>query len=282
MPQLYPLLESSLISLRQITIETLSQLLPKLPEAEQTDLINHFKDIVLKQTDYFGLQMKALRALQPLKPEQIAPLVKEIVQHFATTSDQKNNYLILEILHGLGNIASPRITAFLQAQLNELNQEKQRWRTEQRDKVTSTETNLTPCNQRNIQFDKKELWPYSQWEFELGYALTRSNTEVGINLLHHNLALVRKGAWTALGEESDVELLKKLNKQRDQSQVSYFRYAAYQAIDGGLITLEYSAEEPQLIALQHWFTKVTEEALRDRLRWTIERIAYRLSQTQNH
>ena len=73
-----------------------------------------------------------------------------------------------------------------------------------------------------------------------------------------------------------------MNKQRDQSQVSYFRYAAYQAIDGGLITLEYSAEEPQLIALQHWFTKVTEEALQDRLRWTIERIAYRLSQTQNH
>ena len=97
--KLYPLLENSLISLRQITIETLSQLLPKLPEAEQTDLINHFKDIVLKQTDYFGLQMKALRALQPLKPEQIAPLVKEIVQHFATTSDQKNNYLILEINH---------------------------------------------------------------------------------------------------------------------------------------------------------------------------------------
>jgi hypothetical protein len=90
----------------------------------------------------------------------------------------------------------------------------------------------------------------SQWETDLGYAITQIDPESsGIALLKHELAQVRKGAWLAIGKVANVNIINELVKQRRESEPeqAHFRHATYRAIDNALITIEMQGNAQDLL-----------------------------------
>jgi HEAT repeat protein len=81
---------------------------------------------------------------------------------------------------------------------------------------------------------------------ELAYNIARIDQKIGVQLLSHDLADVRRGAWLGLGRVGGVELIGQLRQARRQkSAAPFFPHAAYQAIDHILLRLEAQEVEVQ-------------------------------------
>ena len=105
------------------------------------------------------------------------------------------------------------------------------------------------------------------------YTITRlSPTEDGVELLSHELADVRHGAWVGLGHVDNVELVQRLDAERKESKDPLFRHAAYRAIDLILTNIESTDNKEVLPKLEKLRDKVKEEKREEvytRVDWTI-------------
>ncbi len=93
--------------------------------------------------------------------------------------------------------------------------------------------------------------------------MARIDSAIGISLLSHDLADIRRGAWRGLGRIGDVPLLKDLHNRRLKSDDPIFRHAAYRAMDNILIRLEAYGKREDLDALNAFFEELEEFQKRD-------------------
>ena len=189
------------------------------------------------------------------------------------TIEQENHSFVLTAFQALGNIGNPVALDFLHQQLQNLTKQKQTWRIKQRD-VDIPEQSLTQIQDcaTSPTFNSDNLWQKSQWETELGYAIAQIDPEkAGIELLFHDLANVRKGAWLAIGKTGKVEIVKTLIEKRRNSKPyqAHFRHAAYRAIDNSLMIIERLGGEEELRVLHKLFKAVKHAGIKARLEWTI-------------
>lgn len=98
----------------------------------------------------------------------------------------------------------------------------------------------------------------------------------GIKLLSHSLAKVRQAAWLALGRMKNLARLKHLNDERDKTENPLFRHAAYRVIDNGLVIIELGGDASDLQALKAWLPSIENMAVRERVKWTVAQLEYRL------
>ena len=129
----------------------------------------------------------------------------------------------------------------------------------------------------------KPLWDKPIWETELGYAIAQHDpANAGIEMLKHPLANVRQGAWFGIAKIGvpTVEILQKINQQRDRSTQPHFRHAAFRAIDKSLITIEVYGTQQDVQALKNWLPEVSDFAVKDRIAFTLAELDYRLEQAK--
>ncbi|MDM8566754.1 HEAT repeat domain-containing protein [Candidatus Halobeggiatoa sp. HSG11] len=249
LPTLYSLTENSNINIRRTTITTLGKIAPQLSD---NTLLNKIASVAKNQQEIFPIRIIALRALAKL--DKVTDIILEMVQ------PEESESFILAIIQALGNTRSELALDFLTDQLNELNKRKQIWREQK--------------NSKNL-----NSWQYIQWETELGYAITQIAPKTnGIKMLSHNLAEVRKGAWLAIGRVGNMNIIKKLVKKYHESKSyqSYFRHAAYQAIDKALINVEVRGNEQDLEELEELKPTLEHDGIKDRFNWTISQMNYRI------
>jgi hypothetical protein len=83
----------------------------------------------------------------------------------------------------------------------------------------------------------------------------------------------------ALDKSCDVSLIEKLYRQRKQSEIPWFSYAAYRAIDHILMNIEAFGGEEELTRLEALYKNLSEkegkdfpEGVETRMEWAIERL----------
>jgi len=213
--------------------------------------------------------MVALKALAKLGTDKAAELILDMLQ--PEMLKQESDSFILTAFTALGDIRRSVALDFLHKQLAALTERKRMWR-EQRDTDMPKSTRTKDCVASKIVNDEKNRWSQSQWETDLGYAITQIDPESsGIALLKHELAEVRKGAWLAIGKIANVNIINELVKLRRESEPeqAHFRHAAYRAIDNALITIEMQGNAQDLRHLKELFKTVKHKGINDRIDWTI-------------
>ncbi|BAP57573.1 PBS lyase HEAT-like repeat protein [Thioploca ingrica] len=270
--QLPPLLVAN--ETRHKTLQLLRTIVPLWSKPDTFPGLAQIEAILSDPQEELANRFIALKILGKLGLETTAASVIGLIE---PTAEYTENLFALDVYAALGNIPGSLSLEFLTERLAKLDQAKQQWR-HQRDQTEASvkSTTTDPCQSSNISDDKGK-WLYPQAEFELGYAIARRDPrKSGIELLEHNLARVRNGAWVALGEIKDVELLKTLIQQRaDNPDKPHFRHAAYRAIDNMLITFEYKGNKADLADLSKIKDLVKDPATQDRMQWTIYQLKYR-------
>ena len=141
----------------------------------------------------------------------------------------------------LGDLQAHQALAHLQKRLDREVQSRSAWRS----KRDAREKGSTDAQTQQGQDDLGMARALPHLAFELAYNITRIDPDTGVQLLSHNLADVRQGAWLGLGKVGPVDLIIQLRQKRQQSEDPLFRHAAYRAIDHMLLSLEAKAAPPQ-------------------------------------
>nr|VFJ43753.1 MAG: HEAT repeat [Candidatus Kentron sp. FW] len=118
------------------------------------------------------------------------------------------------------------------------------------------------------------------WGFDLAFNMARIDPAGrGLELLGHELADVRQGAWMGMGMVGNMDLLRRVFDAWRESDEPLFRQAAYRAMDEILVHLEIVGEEADLTALRAFAPAIREIPERDRagicsrMDWTLARLA---------
>jgi len=184
------------------------------------------------------------------------------------------------------NSSGEALQVRLSKELNQLTDEKSAWR-KQRDKNDELRSSEEVVDESKSH--ENERWPMEQIEHLLGHTLARiSPTEQGVKLLNHPLYQVRQGAIRALAAKTDAPLIGKIINAHQNFDLddlpSPFPYAAFQAIDLALWNLEYTGKKEDVTKLKDILKNLKpcqvpgqEGAIRERLEWTIERLAENLA-----
>ncbi len=275
LPQIRPLLEDTNIHIRRETVIALGKIVSQLSD-EKAQWIESFADIAKNQEEILGIRMVAMKALAKLGTAELilAMLQPEMLQ-------QESDSFILTAFTALGDIRNPVALDFLHKQLADLTKRKRVWR-KKRDRDIPKSTQTQACNVASIVGDEKNRWSQSQWETDLGYAITQIDPESsGIALLKHELAEVRKGAWLAIGKVANMNIINNLVKQRRESEPeqAHFRHAAYRAIDNALITIEMQGNAQDLLDLKELFKTVKHAGIKVRMDWTILSLEQRINES---
>jgi hypothetical protein len=124
----------------------------------------------------------------------------------------------------------------------------------------------------------KAAEPQRYWAFPLAQASARIDPkDKGFELLSHDLADVRAGAWTGFSQVGDVNRLKRLHTKCLTSKEPLFRHAAYRAIDLLLLRLGSSANPQYLADLQNFYEQVKhEKGVGTRVEWTVSQLRERM------
>ncbi|MEM7017494.1 MAG: HEAT repeat domain-containing protein, partial [Pseudomonadota bacterium] len=151
---------------------------------------------------------------------------------------------------------------------------------------------------RTIRDEYQENWPEEKvinwkhrihqakpktWQaFPLAWSAARIDpTGVGRELLKHDLAAIRHGAWMGIAETGNITLLRELDQARAQPHWNpFFRRAAYRAIDYVLIRVEAVGDADDCKALQDWqqagFAADPDgDIVAQRVAWTIGHVCWR-------
>ncbi len=166
----------------------------------------------------------------------------------------------------------------LEAELKKLEERKSTWR-----KIRDEKTDSYNDSDREKWRDRlSDCEPREAREFEVAFALGRLDpVNRGLQLLGHDLANVREGAWMALGKSKDAALIEKLYRMHKQGPTPWLRHAAYRAIDNILFNIEISGSKEELKKLEDLRqTLINEEGekkihpgVKTRLEWAIDRLA---------
>jgi HEAT repeat protein len=276
---LLPLSTTEHFKIRQAVTKALGEIGSGASKENRDKLLETLTNLANNPQELFSIRIEAIEALGKVGTPTAATHIINIATQENGTDKEAYRFAAYQALQ---HTRSPKALAFLQQELKQLDKQKQQWR-EQRDSDTgSSETPSVPkekdCTPATI-VENEKRWRYGAWETELGYAIAQLEpNNAGIQLLEHPLANVRKGAWFGISKKGvpTVALIKRIHEQREKSQESYFRHAAFRAIDKSLITIEVFGKKADLAALQAW--KVKDIAVRDRIEFTVAELGYRLEQ----
>ncbi len=200
-----------------------------------------------------------------------------------------NDSMRYRCLYWLGQMKYVQAQSYAESELKDLEEEEAVWR-KQRDSEEQA-SNTTD----EVRADRQgKTWRKEHWGSMLGNALARIKPETtGIKLLNHPLYQVRQGAIRALASRiadgaADAALIDKIIQAHQnfnpEDLPSPFPYAAFQAIDLALWNLEYSGKKDDVSKLQEILKNLKpcqvpgqEGAIKERLEWTIERLAENLA-----
>ncbi|EDN72507.1 hypothetical protein BGS_1095 [Beggiatoa sp. SS] len=236
-------------------------------------------EIANNKQELFIIRINALESLGKLGTEAAANNIIQIAQQ--AQGEFRDSY-VFTAYQALQDTKTPIAVEFLQKALDKLTRQKQQWRKrrdqEEGDGVAST----TACTV-SPQLDNEKRWQYGYWETELGYAITQHDpAHLSLKMLKHPLANVRQGAWFGIAKIGvpTVEILQKINQERERSTAPHFRHAAFRAIDKSLITIEVYGTQQDVQALKNWLPEVTDLAVKDRIAFTLAELDYRLEQAK--
>jgi HEAT repeat protein len=278
--QLLASLEDDNIHTQKEAIESLGKIAANAPEDFQAKILEKLTAIASNEQALFGTRIKALENLGKLGTEAATNNIIQIAQQ--AQGEFRDSY-VFTAYQALQDTKTPIALDFLQNELDTLTRQKQQWRKrrdqEEGDGVAST---TEPCKV-SPQLDNDKRWQYGYWETELGYAIAQHDpAKAGLEMLKHPLANVRQGAWFGIAKIGvpTVEILQKINQERDRSTAPHFRHAAFRALDKSLITIEVYGTEQDVQALKNWLPDVTDFAVKDRIAFTLAELEYRIEQAQ--
>jgi len=285
--QLFDSLEDDNVHTQKQAIESLGKIAATVSKELQAKILDKLTAIASNPQELFGTRIKALKNLGKLGTEAAA---KRVIQIATEESGEYKESYRFAAYQALQDTDSPVALDFLKQELKQLAQQKQQWR-KQRDhdgkdllgfENLEGLSNTADCNTATV-VENEKRWRYGHWETELGYAIAQHDPEIaGLKLLAHPLANVRKGAWFGIAKIGvpTVEIIRKIHAEREKSQEAYFRHAAFRAIDKSLITIEVFGKDTDLVALKNWLPDINDHAVRDRVKFTIAELEYRLSTTK--
>jgi HEAT repeat protein len=257
-------------SLVQKVLQQIDSVTPQTPDTNLA--LEQLKQIALNPKERLTNRSSAIKLLGKLGTADVANTLMIVANNLMTEvkteakvkqSEAKPTtapLLLFATYRALGNTTSPQTTLpVLQEQLKQLAAHKQTWR----------------------EVGRNKRWNYSQSELELGYAIARLDIGSGIKLLSHDLAQVRKGAELALGRLVTVDLLRTLTDRRHSKPSAglsdaFFQEASLQTIDNLLTTLADKGGAKELVALEKWLPSVPDEAVKERVAWTVEKLKSQL------
>ncbi|MCW5212853.1 HEAT repeat domain-containing protein, partial [Desulfobulbus sp. TB] len=282
--KLLKLTESPNFNIQRSAITALGQLISfqgkkkaaDLPELEKTVYLT-LRTILFNEQGNLATRLAALDALGAT-----GRYGEELFNFLKKRDQDKDESLRYRSLLWLGRMAYTDAHNNIEDELEELGREKADWRKERDSKQEKSASYKLETKDRT--------WKKEHWEYVLGNALARIAPETtGINLLNHPLYQVRQGAIRALasriadGADGAALIGKIIQAHQDfdpDDLPSPFPYAAFQAIDLALWNLEYSGKEEDVKVLQNIRDKLQpcqipgqDGAIRERLEWTIDRLA---------
>ncbi|MCP4348609.1 MAG: HEAT repeat domain-containing protein [Desulfobacterales bacterium] len=263
LPHLHNLLNYSDSNLQEIIVEALGNI-------ASFESIEPLKTIVMNSYERVSTRLSAITIIGEIGTEEAIDVLIELLENEET-------YQLRSIIV-LGKTRSRQALPHLLELLKKTEKEKRKWRTIRDEPIDFyTKTQIEDwCNR----LKSTEAKPYM--EFELAYTIAQIDPEThGINLLSHDLAAIRKGAWLGIGKAGKASLIKKLYHIRKQTKKPWLRHASYRAIDHLLINIEAYGKKPELAELERFFPTITNdklsEGVKTRVEWTIDRLKERQS-----
>jgi HEAT repeat protein len=201
-------------------------------------------------------------------------LAKKSILQIATENESEFGIIAYSLL---GNLQATEALKLLEKRLQILDKNVQEWRAfRDTERDNFTEQERTDFLQE-LQMKKTKL--NEHFAYNYGYTITRIDPERGMELLSHNLADVRRGAYSAFAAQANIAWLEKLDTERNTRNNAdpIFRHEAFRAIDLGLRRLEVLGKQPEIVELKAWQTKIKgrkmpsgdpDDEVYERLEWT--------------
>ncbi|MDD5394079.1 MAG: HEAT repeat domain-containing protein [Thiothrix sp.] len=279
------------LSIRQKAIETLADskdvklvdpLQPLKSHAQLNKTITELEDKVLPALEILHDTSRKLpariAALQRLPKEDPTTAKQEILRIIQQPEEDAFSSLAYRLLGNL-QITDSEVIPLLQQKLDVLDEQYRDWR-KLRD---SKSENPTDEDLKQIRDAKAKINPLAA--FDSAYALSRLDPEIGKELLTHNLADVRQGAYMGFAMKANIQQLRELDQAREVHRNDpVFQYSAFRAIDIGLSRLEILGNNPrdgekdkELKELRAWQSDIEgrkmpegdpDDEVLERLQWT--------------
>lgn len=258
---LMPLLKSSNIRIREAVVEASGEI--KSPES-----IKPLEQRALDKTEMMKIRLKAITSLGEIGTDEA---VSSLLSIFKSVEEPYQH----GILTALGKLRSKEALQPFLDLLKKYEKQKRTWR-----KFRDTWLESFTEKEEKAWMEKfQNLKPKQYLEFELGHAISRIDAKSGIELLEHDIAGVRKGAWTGLGETGAaplvMEIYEKRKQERETRKKPWFIDAAYRAIDKSLIRIEHFGTKEDLEKLEKFLPTVENrdtDAVYTRVEWTVDRL----------
>ena len=252
LPLLIDTLQNEDLRIREATAEALAGL-------GSADAISVIKEELAELPDDVRVNLHLLDALGKIgTPEAIEALLSAVRENEEAFG--------LRAYQILAKLRDPQALPFLEERLKSLTRASREWR-DIRDSERDDFTDEQAERWRQRLDEAKPKW---HWAFPYGETIARIDPESGVELLSHELADVRYGAWMGLGEVGTVELIETLDKMRDTDRSYPFRVSAYRAIDHILRRLEGTGTDEDFETLKDLLPKVKDrKAVCTRMEWTI-------------
>ena len=207
----------------------------------------------------------ALAALSNIGTDESIQIILEAVE--------KDEQILETACRELGAKSRKEALPWLAARLARIEQQYRKWR-----RIRDSERpdfSEKQSKEWEEQFTKAE--PQRFLAFPIAQAIARIDPNgKGFQLLSHDLADVRAGAWTGLSQAGDVKLLERLHAERQASREPLFRHAAYRAIDLLLIRLGGSRNPQDRTDLEAFYRQVKDvEGVGERVEWTLNQLKER-------
>ncbi len=191
LPYLHPLLSENSSKIQETTVKALAHI-------ASSESVLALRGVVLNEQGPVLPRLAALDALHRLGTHDGA------VEAMIAAITQDETILGLRGYNLLGDLRAKKALPLLRERLSKLEEQTRDWRAV-RDAEREGFSEEQAEEWRQELADKK---PVSHWGFELAYAIAQIDPEKsGLELLAHDLADVRYGAWMGIGKTGDVALL---------------------------------------------------------------------------
>jgi HEAT repeat protein len=259
LPALQTLLLNPNIKVQTAAAEALSQI-------ASPDSIPALRTALLDSQVAIPVRRAALTALNNIGTDESIQIILEAVE-------KDEQILRLHACQELGRKGQKRALPWLSTRLARIEGQYREWR-----RVRDSERpDFSEEQGKQWAAQLKAAEPQRFLTFPIAQAIARIDPNgKGFQLLSHDLADVRAGAWTGLSQAGDVKLLERLHAERQASREPLFRHAAYRAIDLLLIRLGGSRNPQDRTDLEAFYRQVKDqEGVGERVEWTLNQLKER-------
>jgi len=286
-PRLVELARYKHFAVQQAAINALTQIIAQHPNQSATvspaiteQVLQSLTGIAQDNTTPDTVRLAAIDGLGNSKTEQAAAVLLALLP---------NSNLQLRCSYWLGQMAYQPALAEFKQRLTELEKEKQQWR--QQLLASKTQDNKTESLTAPHQ-DKS--WQNDYLVYQYAYTIARIDSQnAGIALLNHPLYAAREAAIQALADQASgvlaTKLVADLQAFTPEDLPSPRPYAAYRALDLLLQQVEFSGNQDDLAALSKLVEVEVElpmttqqQAVNERLSWTVAELKARLDEQAGH